>query len=68
MTLGTAKPRAQGQEATKTPIPLSMIQQTSHILTSIYIKESKSDQVRIVIRLNKITPFTKYPEIVLQTA
>ena len=68
ITLGTANPRAQGHEATNTPIPLSTIQQTSHIPTSISKKDNRSDHVRIVIRLKRITPFTKYPEIVLQTA
>jgi hypothetical protein len=29
-TLGTARPRAQGHDATRTPIPLSTIQQKLH--------------------------------------
>lgn len=33
MTLGTAKPNAQGHEATKTPIPLSTIQQILQVFT-----------------------------------
>jgi hypothetical protein len=68
ITLGTASPRAQGHEATKTPIPLSTTQQTSHMLTETAPKNKRSDQVRIVIRLRMITPFTNKLEIVLQTA
>lgn len=68
MTLGTASPRAQGHEATKTPIPLSTTQHTSHILTLTYPKNKRSDQTRMVIRLRIITPFTNKFEIVLQTA
>jgi hypothetical protein len=30
ITVGTANPKAQGQEATRTPTPLSTIQQISH--------------------------------------
>jgi len=59
MTLGTARPKAQGQEATNTPIPLSTIQQISHMGTSMSKKERSSDHVRIVNRLRIMTPFTK---------
>jgi hypothetical protein len=68
ITLGTASPRAHGHEATKTPIPLSTTQQTSHMLTETAPKNKRSDQVRIVIRLRIITPLTNKLEIVLQTA
>jgi len=68
ITLGTARPRAQGQEATKTPIPLSTTQQTLHIGTVTQPISSNTDQTIIVNTLKIITPRTKILEIFLHTA
>ena len=58
-TLGIARPRAQGHEATSTPIPLSMIQQISHAGTQVRSKKRMIDQTAMVVKLSIITPLTK---------
>lgn len=68
ITLGTASPRAQGQDATNTPIPRSTTQQMSHIGTVTFSKKSRSVQTVIVSKLRIMTPLTNRPEIFLQTA
>lgn len=65
ITLGTAKPKAHGQEATKTPIPLSTIQHTPQIGTSTKLKYIKIDHTNITAILRRITPLTKYDAIFL---
>ena len=65
-TLGTARPRAHGHDATKTPIPLSTIQHILHVGMVTYLKLRRKNQLTITEILNRITVFTKYLEIFLQ--
>ena len=59
ITLGTASPSAQGQEATNTLIPLSNTQHTSHPSTLTKLPHIKKLHTTAVEMLNIITPFTK---------
>jgi len=68
MTVGTAKPNAQGHEATNIPIPRSNTQQTWQIYTSARFNISITDHTIIVIKLKKMTLFTKISVILMQTA
>lgn len=69
ITLGTARPRAQGQEATRTPMPLSTIQHTLQV-DGIFTNSKLRSKNQIIITeiLRKTTVLTKYLETVLQTA
>ena len=59
ITLGTAKPRAQGHEATNTLIPRSNIQHISQVGTRTLKTKTTKIQTKIVNKLNNTTPFTK---------
>ena len=59
ITVGTANPKAQGQDATKTPTPLSTIQQISHFQILTRSTEMIIVQTITVIKLINITIFTK---------
>lgn len=63
ITLGTARPKAQGQDATNTLIPRSNIQQTLQPLYYTISKVSNNVQTTTVAMLNRITPLTKTFEI-----
>lgn len=58
ITLGTASPRAQGQDATNTLIPLSNTQQISHPGTLTKFPHIKKLHTTAVEILSIITPFT----------
>jgi hypothetical protein len=70
MTEGTANPKAHGHEATRTPIPLSTIQQIEHI--SFYkmtiLNLINRAHTKIVNKLIKTTALTKTFAIDLHTA
>lgn len=68
ITEGTAKPRAHGQEATKTPIPLYITQHIVHVGTITNCNYIKNVQTIMVKRLSRMTNLTKTLDIDLQTA
>lgn len=58
ITLGTASPRAQGQDATNTLIPLSNTQQTLHPGTLTKLNHNNKLHTAAVNILKQMTPFT----------
>ena len=59
ITLGTAIPKAHGDELMSTPIPLSNIQQVAQTGRSNYAKATTKDQTMTVTMLMIIIPFMK---------
>ncbi len=70
MTEGTARPKAHGHVATRTPIPLSTIQQIEHMSSFkiTILNLINSAHTKIVNKLNKTTALTKTFAIDLHTA
>ena len=68
ITLGTASPKAQGQDATSTLIPRSNIQQILQPVISTISKASKSVQTTAVAKESIITLLTNTLVILWQIA